>query len=104
MARVSLGPCDIPEGGFRAFDLGGERLLLVSRLGGSLHAISDWCNHAGCLLSQGEFTPEIVTCPCHGASFDRQSGKNVNSRELCGDQRVFPVFEEKGQLFVEFED
>jgi 3-phenylpropionate/trans-cinnamate dioxygenase ferredoxin component len=104
MARVLLGPSDIPEGGIRAFDAGVERLVLVSRLGGTFHAISDWCNHAGCLLSQGEFTEETVICPCHGASFDRKTGKNVNSPELCGDQDVFHVIEEKGQLVVEFED
>jgi 3-phenylpropionate/trans-cinnamate dioxygenase ferredoxin component len=104
MARVTLGRCDIPEGGHRAFDLGGERFLLVSRLDGVCHAISDWCNHAGCLLSRGEFSREIVTCPCHGASFDRQSGRNVNSPDLCGDQDVFEIVEENGQLIVEFED
>lgn len=103
MPRFTLGPADLAEGAIRSFDLG-ERIVLVSRFEGDLHAISDWCNHAGCLLSGGEVERRSVTCPCHGASFDLVTGENLNARHLCGDQDTFPVAEIDGQIVVELDD
>jgi len=103
MARSRLGRADLAEGGFRAVDVG-QRLVLVSRVGGAFWAISDWCNHAGCRLSQGSFEATSVTCHCHGATFDRRTGKNLNAPHLCGDQDAYEVREESGELFVEWKD
>jgi 3-phenylpropionate/trans-cinnamate dioxygenase ferredoxin subunit len=103
MARVKLGPADLPEGGMQGFDLGG-RFVLVARFAGVCYAISDWCNHAGCLLSRGELEGRFVTCPCHGATFDVGTGKNVNAPHLCGDQDRYPLCVEDGQLVLELDD
>jgi 3-phenylpropionate/trans-cinnamate dioxygenase ferredoxin component len=100
-APCSLGPSDLAEGETRSLEVG-DRLVLVSRLGGAYFAISDWCNHAGCQLSRGVVEGTSVTCPCHGATFDLRSGRNLNAPELCGDQDAWPVRVSGGQLWAWF--
>ncbi|HEY3446751.1 MAG TPA: Rieske (2Fe-2S) protein [Myxococcales bacterium] len=103
MKQARLGPADLAEGQIRGFDLG-ERMVLVSRFDGGYFAISDWCNHAGCLLSKGTVDGRYVTCPCHGATFDLLTGTNVNAPHLCGDQDLWEIAVEGGELVVSFED
>lgn len=101
--KVRLGPADLSDGQVRSVDLR-DRMLLVSRFDGRYWAISDWCNHAGCLLSQGEVDGRYVTCPCHGATFDLITGTNVNAPHLCGDQDAWDVQVDGGELFATLED
>ena len=101
--RRLLGPADLPEGGMRGYDLGG-RWVLLARVGGDHWAISDWCNHSGCLLSRGKLDGRCVTCPCHGATFDLATGKNLNAPHLCGDQDRYEVDVEGGQIYVTLDD
>ena len=103
MKRVRLGPADLEEGQTRSFDLH-QRILLVSRFAGRYWAISDWCNHAGCLLSHGTVDGRYVTCPCHGATFDLITGTNVNAPHLCGDQDAWDVAVEDGELVASIDD
>jgi nitrite reductase/ring-hydroxylating ferredoxin subunit len=37
----------------------------------------DRCGHMNALLSMGNLTGNIVTCPFHGAKFDVSSGKKL---------------------------
>ncbi len=79
----------------------GTLVLLVRRDG--WWAIDDWCNHAGCLLSQGKLNGFLVSCPCHGMEFDVRSGALASIPKLCNDQRAFPVRIEDGQAWVDVE-
>ncbi len=99
--RISLGPSSaIVEGQLRGFEVEPERFVLVARLEGGLHAIDDWCNHAGCLLSGGRRAGGVVLCPCHEIGFDLLSGKNVTDPNLCADQRRYQVGEQDGEIFL----
>jgi nitrite reductase/ring-hydroxylating ferredoxin subunit len=52
-------------------------------------AIEDACNHAGASLSEGERHGDCVSCPMHGYVFELRTGRLVEPRGLCSDQRTF---------------
>lgn len=60
---------------------------LVSLVDGAPYAIEDACNHAGASLSDGERIGASVVCPMHGYRFDLVSGRLLEPRGLCGNQR-----------------
>jgi 3-phenylpropionate/trans-cinnamate dioxygenase ferredoxin component len=97
-----LGAADLGPRELRGYEAGGE-LVLVARVGARLCALSDWCNHAGCLLSQGAREEGAVICPCHDIAFDLITGRNLNAPELAGDQQVFEIEERGGALYVRIE-
>jgi 3-phenylpropionate/trans-cinnamate dioxygenase ferredoxin subunit len=100
--RYLLGKAELSEGEMQGHELpDGTLVLLVRRQG--WWAVDDWCNHAGCLLSQGKLKGFLVSCPCHGMEFDVRSGLLASIPKLCDDQRVFPVQIEDGQAWVEIE-
>lgn len=99
--RVVLAPGQVPaEGEVRAVEVSPEVRVLVSRVGGRLHALDDVCNHAGCHLSDGVVSGGRVTCPCHYMSFDLRDGRLLTSPRLAGDQPSFPVVEEGDEVVV----
>ena len=95
---VHLGPAPV-EGEHRGFRHG-DRYLLVARLGGTLYCIDDWCNHAGCLLSEGALDGEVIVCPCHDGRFRVRDGVNVTEVRLCADQATHPVTERDGEVYL----
>ncbi len=99
MSRHTLGPDDVAEGELRAYAVG-KRSVLVTRHQGTVRALDNWCNHAGCLLSGGWLEGSQVVCPCHEIGFDLATGKNVTSPGIADDQAVFPVEVVDGQLVV----
>ncbi len=94
LGAADLGPLEL-----RGFDVG-DQIVLVARVGERWCALEDWCNHAGCRLSEGWRDAGAVICPCHEICFDLITGRNLNAPELAGDQRVFEVQERAGELFV----
>lgn len=99
MTRIKLGPADLKEGELRGYAVG-KRNVLVACVAGRLKALDDWCNHAGCLLSGGHLERNTVVCPCHEVGFDLDSGKNVTSPGVAGDQPAYSTQIEDGQLVV----
>ncbi len=63
--------------------------VLVALVDGEPVAIEDACNHAGASLSEGERKGDCVSCPMHGYLFDLKTGRLVEPRGLCTDQRTF---------------
>ncbi len=63
--------------------------VLVALVGDDAVAIEDSCNHAGASLSEGERKGDCVACPMHGYVFELRSGRLVEPRGLCSDQRTF---------------
>ncbi|MGH3800932.1 MAG: Rieske 2Fe-2S domain-containing protein [Pseudonocardiaceae bacterium] len=53
------------------------RQVLLHRSRGELYALDNTCTHAGGLLSRGDVTGCIVTCPLHGSRFDLRDGQVV---------------------------
>lgn len=95
---VHLGPAP-DEGRHLGYRLG-DRYLLVARLEGELYCIDDWCNHAGCLLSEGVLEGEVVVCPCHDGRFRVRDGVNVTPVRLCADQATYEVAERDGEVYL----
>ena len=68
---------DIPEGGMVCVALDGRRVVLA-RVDGRFHAVSDVCGHRNAPLSRGRLTGHTVECPLHFAQFDVRSGKLID--------------------------
>ncbi len=66
--------CEIPEGGVRALEVGGQRLLLA-RLGGSVTCFDNACAHMGLALDDGRVEQGLLECPHHGFRYDLSSGE-----------------------------
>ncbi len=62
--------------------------VLVALVGDAAYALEDACNHAGASLSEGGREGDCVTCPMHGYVFDIATGRLLQPRGLCGDQRT----------------
>jgi nitrite reductase/ring-hydroxylating ferredoxin subunit len=63
--------------------------VLVALVDGHPRAIEDACNHAGASLAEGGRRAGCVTCPMHGYVFDLCTGRLVEPKGLCDDQRLF---------------
>jgi len=63
--------------------------VLVGLVDGEPRAIEDSCNHAGASLAEGERHGDCVACPMHGYVFEIATGRLVQPRGLCEDQRCF---------------
>ena len=61
---VHLAKAEVPEHGALVYR---EARLAVVREKGELFAIDLVCTHLGCTLA---VTPDGLSCPCHGSSFD----------------------------------
>lgn len=68
---------DVAEGAMRLVKANGQEIV-VTRVGGALHAFQNRCTHKGGALCEGALNGKAVTCPLHGAEFDVTSGKVVN--------------------------
>ena len=97
--RVGLGPANLRVGELRSYKVCG-RDVLVARVTAGYKSLDDWCNHAGCLLSGGRLEGNTVVCACHEIGFDLDSGANVTSPGVCGDQSAFKAEVVEGQLIV----
>lgn len=74
--------------------------VLVALAGDEPVAIEDACNHAGASLSEGDRRGDCVTCPMHGYVFDLRTGRLVEPRGLCSDQRTFVARVEGADVVV----
>lgn len=67
---------DLPDGTSIGVVVEG-RQILFHRNGEHVYALDDLCSHAGGLLSRGDVTDCIVTCPLHESRFDLRDGHIV---------------------------
>lgn len=67
---------DLPDDTPTGVEVEGRQVLL-HRHAGELHALDNVCSHAAGLLSRGEVSGCIVTCPLHGSRFDLRDGRIV---------------------------
>ena len=64
---------EVPAGGMKVVEFGGEQVLLVN-LAGGFYAVGEICPHAGGPLSEGFLEGELVECPLHGSTFNVKTG------------------------------
>lgn len=72
----AIEDAELAEGASAGVVVDGRQVML-HRSGGELYAIDDLCSHAGALLSRGEVTGCVVTCPLHESLFDLRDGHIV---------------------------
>jgi len=74
--------------------------VLLSNLGGEVHAVDGICTHEESLLSQGFMIEERVVCQLHLSQFDLRTGEVYNPPAF-EPLRVYNVKIEEGSIFVE---
>ena len=72
---------DLVEGHPRRFELSG-RAVLVTKIDGEPHAISDVCPHNGASLSEGVIKDGCVTCLWHFWRFSLHDGARQGSPQI----------------------
>jgi nitrite reductase (NADH) small subunit len=73
--------------------------VCLARVGGSLHAMDNWCPHRRGPLGQGWVEGSAVVCPWHSWAFDCTTGE-VEPPDGPGRVTVFAVKEEGGDVLV----
>jgi len=72
----ALEEAELPDGTTTGVVIEGRQILL-HRDGERVNALDDLCSHAGALLSRGDVTDCVVTCPLHESRFDLRDGHIV---------------------------
>ncbi len=94
----SLSPNSSPAR-WRGWRLEGTKILL-SNLGGEVHAVSEVCTHEDYDLSKGFILDGAVVCALHLSQFDLKTGEVYNPPAEVP-LRVFNVKIEEDAIFVE---
>lgn len=97
---------DAPRSGLhKAFPFAGKGddqvQVLISNVGGKLHATSAKCTHYGAPLANGVFSGGQVKCPWHGACFSVESGDVIEAPALDSLLTFKVETDEEGNVFVE---
>ena len=96
----------VPPGSMKAFDVGGNKIL-VANIDGKFYAMNRICTHRGGDLSEGILEGKIVTCPRHHSRFDVTTGEAVSGPVIgflklrTKDEQVYPVNVEGGRILVD---
>lgn len=70
IAKVS----EIKEGKMKEYQLSGKQITLA-KIREKYFAFDNTCTHAQCSLTGGFLSETTITCYCHGAIFDLNTGK-----------------------------
>jgi NADPH-dependent 2,4-dienoyl-CoA reductase/sulfur reductase-like enzyme/nitrite reductase/ring-hydroxylating ferredoxin subunit len=96
--RQAAEEADLAEG--RPVELTvGDRLVLLVRKGGRIHACAAECPHYKGHLARGVLSGYTLTCPSHNARFDLRDGRLLAPPAL-SDLAVHEVKVEKGKVWV----
>ncbi len=93
-----MSDVELKEGKPVRADADGIPVLLV-RLDGKVHAISNTCTHLGGPLDEGKLEGENIRCPWHGSLFCVRDGAVVEGPATF-DERRFDVRVRNGQIEV----
>ena len=90
---------DIPPGSMKTIMVSGKRIALAN-VDGVYFAVDDTCTHAQCSLGgEGFLDGNVVTCGCHGAQFDVETG-GVLALPATASLSSYPVKQEGDDLLV----
>lgn len=76
-----------------------EDNLVISRLANHIYALTNVCNHLGCLVSFDKENKQI-TCPCHGSKFSLD-GTYIEGPAKRGLDRYKIILTENGKLTID---
>ncbi len=103
MARHRIAAlADVPEGGNRAFEIGGKSVLLC-RSSANVYAAENMCSHAFALLEGGKVKGPYLFCPLHGVRFDLRTGApsgNLTKKSIA----IYPVSVDGDEVYAELPD
>ena len=73
--RMNVGHVsDFTDQVARSFEVEGLRIS-VAAIGGRWYAFDDTCTHRQCSLADGSIEGTTAVCPCHGGTFDLETGE-----------------------------
>jgi len=78
---VALDENDLKEDSMRLVKVAGQSILLAKHAN-QVFGVSNQCPHMGCSLANGKLKEYIVTCPCHGWSFDIRNGQYLTANQI----------------------
>ena len=67
--------------------------------GGTVHALSATCVHAGGPLDEGEIVDGCIRCPWHSSTYALADGRVIRG-PAASDQPVWEVRVEEGRVYV----
>ena len=103
MARQRVAAlADVPEGGNRAFDMGGRSVLLC-RTAAGVFAVENRCSHQLAGLEGGKVRGPHLFCPLHGVRFDMRTGE-PNGTLTRKPIIVYPISVEDDEVIVDLPD
>ena len=76
-----------------------DKHILLCKISGKYHSVSNICSHARVLLSQGRLRGTTITCPLHGAQFDVTSGKCLGGPAF-QDIASYSVSDEDNEIII----
>ena len=71
---------DLWEGDMAAFDINGERVLVIHADGGEVYAVQGICPHQRFELVDGKLEGTALTCSAHLWQFDVKTGAGINPK------------------------
>ncbi len=99
MANVRVAALDeIPVGTNRAFDIGGQSIL-IARTAHGVFAIDNQCSHALQPLEGGKMKAVHIFCPLHGVRFDLRDGSPTGNTTRVP-IRTWPVTVADGEILI----
>ncbi|MEJ5328060.1 MAG: Rieske (2Fe-2S) protein [Candidatus Bathyarchaeia archaeon] len=77
----AISEAELKAGSMKLVNVAGRNILLA-RYGDQVYGVSNRCPHMGCSLANGTLKDYIVTCPCHGWSFDVRTGEYQKAKQI----------------------
>jgi len=92
---------DLKDGSMKLYNVSGRSILLARR-GDQVYGVSNRCPHMGCSLSNGRLNEYILTCPCHGWSFDIRNGQYQRSKDIT--LQTYKCKIQNGKIYISLPD
>jgi nitrite reductase/ring-hydroxylating ferredoxin subunit/uncharacterized membrane protein len=93
-----IASAELVEGTPVVVEVGRVPVLLLRREA-TIHAVQEWCPHAGGPLSEGSFDGDVVECPWHQSRFCLADGAPIQGPASVP-LRTFEVREAGGRVYV----
>lgn len=97
-ANVDVGATSaVPVKGGRIFTVKGKPVVVTQPRKGVFKAFTGVCTHQGCTVNK--VNKNLISCPCHGASFNANSGQPV-AGPARGPLKAVPIRIVKGRILL----
>ena len=77
----------------------GGRKVVLYNVGGEFYATDEQCTHRECSLQLGVLSGKVISCPCHSARFDIETGE-ILSPPATTPLPTYPVKIEGNRILV----